>query len=112
MAEEGRESLLIKKVYYDNCPGCLVEQRNELQRGLPIKMLVAVWLVVLAAGMSFFDFVFCNIILDTESEKGFHIHPHCVVFHYIVNLHDHVACICMNSSKHCLQLILLLRTKN
>lgn len=49
MAEECREKLL-KKVYYDECPGCVVEQRKELQRGLPIKMLVSVWLIVLSAG--------------------------------------------------------------
>lgn len=56
MAEESREALL-KKVYYENCPGCKVEQRKELQRGLPIKMLVAVWLVVLSAGKPFCDFI-------------------------------------------------------
>ncbi|KAJ0959823.1 hypothetical protein J5N97_000474 [Dioscorea zingiberensis] len=40
--EEHRESLL-KKVYYENCPGCKVEEEKALQRGIPVRKLVAIW---------------------------------------------------------------------
>ncbi|CAL9004898.1 unnamed protein product [Prunus brigantina] len=78
MAEESREALL-KKVYYENCPGCKVEQRKELQRGLPIKMLVAVWLVVLSAALpisSLFPFLYFMIrdlhIAKREEDIGYY----------------------------------------
>ncbi|XP_034207824.1 protein ZINC INDUCED FACILITATOR 1-like [Prunus dulcis] len=78
MAEESREALL-KKVYYENCPGCKVEQRKELQRGLPIKMIVAVWLVVLSAALpisSLFPFLYFMIrdlhIAKREEDIGYY----------------------------------------
>jgi len=49
MAEAYREGLL-KKHYYENCPGCKVDQDKELQRGLPIRQLVSTWIVVLCTG--------------------------------------------------------------
>ncbi|BFG20785.1 hypothetical protein CerSpe_070590 [Prunus speciosa] len=78
MAEESREALL-KKVYYENCPGCKVEQRKELQRGLPIKMLVSIWLVVLSAALlisSLFPFLYFMIrdlhIAKREEDIGYY----------------------------------------
>ncbi|GER30109.1 zinc induced facilitator-like 1 [Striga asiatica] len=35
-------SLLQKDYYFDDCPGCKVDQRKELQRGLPIKQVLTV----------------------------------------------------------------------
>ncbi|KAB2627263.1 protein ZINC INDUCED FACILITATOR-LIKE 1-like [Pyrus ussuriensis x Pyrus communis] len=78
MAEGCRETLL-KKVYYDECPGCVVEQRKELQRGLPIKMLVSVWLIVLSAALpisSLFPFLYFMIrdfhIAKREEDIGYY----------------------------------------
>ncbi|XP_021801612.1 protein ZINC INDUCED FACILITATOR 1-like isoform X3 [Prunus avium] len=78
MAEESREALL-KKVYYENCPGCKVEQRKESQRGLPIKMLVSIWLVVLSAALpisSLFPFLYFMIrdlhIAKREEDIGYY----------------------------------------
>lgn len=53
MAEEYRETLLKKTQFYENCPGCKVDQQKELQRGLPIRELVSIWIIVLCAGMCF-----------------------------------------------------------
>ncbi|KAM1263234.1 hypothetical protein ACFX2G_028870 [Malus domestica] len=78
MAEECRETLL-KKVYHDECPGCVMEQRKELQRGLPIKMLVSVWLIVLSAALpisSLFPFLYFMIrdfhIAKREEDIGYY----------------------------------------
>lgn len=51
MAEdECRAPLLKNKCYYDGCPGCKVDQDKQLQRGLPIKQLFSIWIVVLSTG--------------------------------------------------------------
>lgn len=47
--EEEKVSLL-KKVYHENCPGCKVDQGKETQRGLPIKELISIWMIVLCTG--------------------------------------------------------------
>ena len=41
---------LLKKVYYQNCSGCRVEQLKETRRGLPIRELLSIWTVVLCTG--------------------------------------------------------------
>ncbi|KAB2627264.1 protein ZINC INDUCED FACILITATOR-LIKE 1-like [Pyrus ussuriensis x Pyrus communis] len=78
MAEECRETLL-KKVYYDDCPGCVVEQRKQLQRGLPIKMLVSIWLIALSSALpisSLFPFLYFMIrdlhIANREEDIGYY----------------------------------------
>ncbi|XVF23368.1 hypothetical protein REPUB_Repub13aG0032200 [Reevesia pubescens] len=68
MAEEYRESLL-KKKYHENCPGCKVDQMKELQRGIPIRQLVSIWIVVLCTALpisSLFPFLYFMI-------RDFHI---------------------------------------
>lgn len=53
---EYKKALLLsnqKNCYYEKCPGCKVEQQKRLQRGLPVKNLITVWIVVLASGMLF-----------------------------------------------------------
>lgn len=50
MAEELETSLLNKKDYYENCPGCKVDLHKAGQTGLPIKELFTVWVVILSAG--------------------------------------------------------------
>lgn len=47
--EDTREPLLEKK-YYDNCPGCKVEQAKELNRAVSIPNLFVIWMVVLCFG--------------------------------------------------------------
>ena len=49
MGEEYRESLL-KKKYYENCPGCKVEQYKAVQRGIPFRELIFTWVIVLCTG--------------------------------------------------------------
>ncbi|KAI9157062.1 hypothetical protein LWI28_016323 [Acer negundo] len=68
MAEDCRVPLL-KNKYYEGCPGCKVDQDKELQRGLPIRQLVSVWIVVLCTALpisSLFPFLYFMI-------KDFHI---------------------------------------
>ncbi|GKU91563.1 hypothetical protein SLEP1_g5423 [Rubroshorea leprosula] len=50
MADECRQTLL-KKCYYENCPGCKVDQLKELKTGLPIRELVSMWIVVLCTAL-------------------------------------------------------------
>ncbi|RVW44984.1 Protein zinc induced facilitator-like 1 [Vitis vinifera] len=49
MKEEQRE-VLLKKVYHGGCPGCRVEHLKDTQRGLPVRQLFFVWIVVLCNG--------------------------------------------------------------
>ncbi|KAK0592063.1 hypothetical protein LWI29_012673 [Acer saccharum] len=68
MAEDCRVPLL-KNKYYEGCPGCKVDQDKMLQRGLPIRQLVSVWIVVLCTALpisSLFPFLYFMI-------KDFHI---------------------------------------
>nr|XP_048326205.1 protein ZINC INDUCED FACILITATOR-LIKE 1-like isoform X7 [Ziziphus jujuba var. spinosa] len=69
MVEESRERLLKKNVYYENCPGCKVELYKESQRGLPIRDLFFVWIIVLSNALpisSLFPFLYFMV-------KDFHI---------------------------------------
>ncbi|XWS75338.1 hypothetical protein CRYUN_Cryun01aG0077900 [Craigia yunnanensis] len=63
MAQEYREPLL-KKKYHGNCPGCKVDQMKELQRGIPFRQLVSIWIVVLCTALpisSLFPFLYFMI---------------------------------------------------
>ncbi|KAK9218238.1 hypothetical protein WN943_006875 [Citrus x changshan-huyou] len=44
---------LLKKKYYENCSGCKVDKLKESERGLPIRKLFIIWIVVLATGSSY-----------------------------------------------------------
>lgn len=46
----GAAEPLLKKLYYENCPGCKVDQINENSRGIPIKEFLFIWIVVLCNG--------------------------------------------------------------
>ncbi|KAK3228566.1 hypothetical protein Dsin_000447 [Dipteronia sinensis] len=68
MGEDFRVPLL-KNKYHEGCPGCKVDQDKELQRGLPIRQLVSVWIIVLCTALpisSLFPFLYFMI-------KDFHI---------------------------------------
>ncbi|CAI9102767.1 OLC1v1001088C1 [Oldenlandia corymbosa var. corymbosa] len=57
-----QDSLLNKKAqYFDNCPGCKVDQLKEMQRGFPIKQFTTIWTIVLCAALpisSLFPFLY------------------------------------------------------
>ncbi|XP_019161344.1 PREDICTED: protein ZINC INDUCED FACILITATOR-LIKE 1-like [Ipomoea nil] len=81
---EYKEALLLsnlqkKNCYYENCPGCKVEQQKRLQRGLPIKNLITVWIIVLATALpisSLFPFLYFMVrdfqIAKREEDIGFY----------------------------------------
>lgn len=79
MADERREPLLKKQTYYENCPGCKVDQLKELKRGLPIKELLSIWLIVLCTALpisSLFPFLYFMVrdfnIVEREEDIGFY----------------------------------------
>lgn len=39
-----------EKRYYENCPGCKVDQLKETKSGLPITELFSIWIIVLCTG--------------------------------------------------------------
>ncbi|KAF5197663.1 zinc induced facilitator-like [Thalictrum thalictroides] len=70
--ENVTEPLLKKKVYYENCPGCKVDQRKDAHHGLPIKEFMYVWIVVLCNALpisSLFPFLYF-MIRDTHIAKS------------------------------------------
>ncbi|KAG5549450.1 hypothetical protein RHGRI_014705 [Rhododendron griersonianum] len=91
MGEENKQSLL-KKHFYENCPGCKVDELKEKQHGIPIKELVSIWIVVLCTGefnllnllnsrhslpiSSLFPFLYFMIrdfkVAETEEEIGYY----------------------------------------
>ncbi|THG02525.1 hypothetical protein TEA_028679 [Camellia sinensis var. sinensis] len=78
MAEEHRQPLL-QKEFYEDCPGCKVDQQKELERGIPIKKLVSIWIVVLCTALpisSLFPFLYFMIrdfhIAETEEDIGYY----------------------------------------
>lgn len=80
MGEENKEALLKKvKVYYEDCPGCKVDQLKELQTGLPIKQLLSMWMIVLGTALSIsslFPFLYFMIrdfhIAEREEDIGYY----------------------------------------
>ncbi|KAJ1689006.1 hypothetical protein LUZ63_013161 [Rhynchospora breviuscula] len=42
------EEPLLEVVYYDNCPGCIQDQKNECTRGIPYREFFFVWLIMFA----------------------------------------------------------------
>ncbi|KAJ7982442.1 Protein ZINC INDUCED FACILITATOR-LIKE 1 [Quillaja saponaria] len=46
MAEQNRQPLL-KRHYYENCPGCKVDQANEVAQGIPFRNLFNIVILVL-----------------------------------------------------------------
>ncbi|KAI3834477.1 hypothetical protein MKX03_012871 [Papaver bracteatum] len=68
MGAEYQEPLL-EKIYYENCPGCKVDQLKETKIGIPYKELSFIWIVVLCTALpisSLFPFLYFMI-------RDFHI---------------------------------------
>ncbi|KAM0033997.1 putative major facilitator superfamily, MFS transporter superfamily [Helianthus debilis subsp. tardiflorus] len=52
---------LLEKVYYEGCPGCCVDQKKEVQTGLPMKEVFCIWIVTLSVTLpisSLFPFLY------------------------------------------------------
>ncbi|XP_022726163.1 protein ZINC INDUCED FACILITATOR 1-like isoform X6 [Durio zibethinus] len=77
---DNREALLDgKNKYFENCPGCKIEQLKETNSGVPFKHLFYVWVVVLAAALpisSLFPFLYFMIrdfhIANKEEDIGYY----------------------------------------
>lgn len=50
MSNSDLQEKLLKKHYYEKCPGCMVDKMKERQRGVPLKQLFTIWSIVLCAG--------------------------------------------------------------
>ena len=50
--EENVKQPLLERKYYEDCPGCKVDQAKELSegQGVPVRNLFIIWMVVLCAG--------------------------------------------------------------
>ncbi|GAA0171423.1 secondary carrier transporter [Lithospermum erythrorhizon] len=76
---ENQEALLKKNDFHEDCSGCEVERKKELQRGLPIKELCTIWVVVLATTLpisSLFPYLYFMIrdlhIAKREEDIGYY----------------------------------------
>ncbi|KAL8061807.1 hypothetical protein ABFS82_02G107400 [Erythranthe guttata] len=77
--EELVEKLLKKNEYIEGCPGCKVDQYKQIQRGLPIKQVLIVWIIVLSTALtisSLFPFLYFMIrdfhIAKQEEDIGYY----------------------------------------
>ncbi|XP_048135252.1 protein ZINC INDUCED FACILITATOR-LIKE 1-like isoform X5 [Rhodamnia argentea] len=79
MGVEEQKEALLQKHYYENCPGCKVEKLKESRRGLPIRELVSIWIVVLCSALpisSLYPFLYFMIrdfhIATREEDIGYY----------------------------------------
>ncbi|KAF7824803.1 protein ZINC INDUCED FACILITATOR-LIKE 1-like [Senna tora] len=52
---------MLEKQYYENCPGCKVDQAKEMTEGVPVRHLINIWIVVLCCTLpisSLFPFLY------------------------------------------------------
>uniref|UniRef100_A0A6N2LRK4 Major facilitator superfamily (MFS) profile domain-containing protein n=1 Tax=Salix viminalis TaxID=40686 RepID=A0A6N2LRK4_SALVM len=77
--KEYREALLKKDVYYENCPGCKVDQLKEFKRGFPFRELISIWIVVLCTALpisTLFPFLYFMIrdfgVAEREEDIGYY----------------------------------------
>ncbi|CAA3032695.1 ZINC INDUCED FACILITATOR-LIKE 1-like [Olea europaea subsp. europaea] len=70
---------LLKEDFYENCPGCKLDRQKELQRGLPIKQVLIIWIIVLATALtisSLFPFLYFMIrdfhVAKREEDIGYY----------------------------------------
>lgn len=68
MADENRERLLKEEdyYYYENCPGCKMEQYNQVHRGFPFRQLLMISFIVLITGS-----ISLHLLLCRNFEYGF-----------------------------------------
>lgn len=77
--EDERQVPLLKKLYYEDCPGCKVERLKDTNQGIPWKTLVSIWIIVLCNALpisSLFPFLYFMIrdfhIAKQEEDVGFY----------------------------------------
>ncbi|XP_021836010.1 protein ZINC INDUCED FACILITATOR-LIKE 1 [Spinacia oleracea] len=77
--EDERKVPLLKKVYYEDCPGCRIEKRKDTDDRIPWKMLVSIWIIVLGNALpisSLFPFLYFMIrdlhIAEREEDVGYY----------------------------------------
>ncbi|XP_027342674.1 protein ZINC INDUCED FACILITATOR-LIKE 1-like [Abrus precatorius] len=75
MEEENIEEPLLRKQYYENCPGCKVDQAKELNKDVTFRNLFYIWMAVLCGTLpvsSLFPFVYFMVkdfnIAETEED--------------------------------------------
>ncbi|KAG8391066.1 hypothetical protein BUALT_Bualt01G0149200 [Buddleja alternifolia] len=89
MADQGQEyteSLLQQHkeeedyYYFEGCPGCKVDQYKQAQRGLPVKQVLIIWVIVLSTALtisSLFPFLYFMIrdfhIAKREEDIGYYV---------------------------------------
>ncbi|CAN0839717.1 Protein ZINC INDUCED FACILITATOR-LIKE 1 [Linum grandiflorum] len=78
-AEEYTVPLLKQQHYYENCPGCKVDQHKYLSRGLPIREFLSIWIVVLCTALpisSLFPYLYFMVrdfkIAEKEEDIGYY----------------------------------------
>ncbi|XP_054814046.1 protein ZINC INDUCED FACILITATOR-LIKE 1-like [Prosopis cineraria] len=71
------EQPLLKKEYHENCPGCKVDKAKETNRGVPVRHLFTIWMVVLCTTLpisSLFPFLYFMVrdfkIAESEEDIG------------------------------------------
>ncbi|XP_072975746.1 probable peptide/nitrate transporter At3g43790 [Typha angustifolia] len=69
---------LLKKVYHASCPGCKLDQKNEIQTGIPYKEFFYIWVVTLCSALpiqSLFPYLYFMIrdlhVAKQEEDIGF-----------------------------------------
>lgn len=61
------ETTFVKKVYFEDCPGCMVDRQKAAQQiRLPIMKLFIIWIVVLATGKHLVHLFLYRLILDLK----------------------------------------------
>ncbi|XP_021714684.1 protein ZINC INDUCED FACILITATOR-LIKE 1-like [Chenopodium quinoa] len=77
--EDEREVPLLKKVYYEDCPGCKIEKRKDTDDSIPWKLLASIWIIVLCNALpisSLFPFLYFMIrdfhIAEQEEDVGYY----------------------------------------
>ncbi|CAI0410476.1 unnamed protein product [Linum tenue] len=86
-AEEEYTVPLLKKQYYENCPGCKVDELKELKRGLPIREFLSIWTVVLCSGKLGITLVQYGEIQRSRYHHSFPISISCKWIIFIVYRH-------------------------
>ncbi|XP_028803352.1 protein ZINC INDUCED FACILITATOR 1-like isoform X3 [Neltuma alba] len=73
--DNGNREPLLKKHYYENCPGCKVDRAKEMTQGVPVKHLINIWLITLCSSLpisSLFPFLYFMVrdfgIAKTEAD--------------------------------------------
>ncbi|KMZ71591.1 Major facilitator superfamily antiporter, putative, expressed [Zostera marina] len=79
MANSALKEPLREKVYYEGCPGCVMDKRKDTYPGLPYKEFFYVWIVTLSSSLpisSLFPFLYFMIrdldIAKTEEDIGYY----------------------------------------